>query len=297
MLPTYTTLRVTIGGEGGSGGGGGSEAAVPPSSSSSSPTIPPGVALLELARPAAGNALSTASFAELPAALAALAAHPGVRSIVLAGAGKHFCAGADLSALAAAASVAGGGGDPAADPAAGRAALLALIRSWQAAFTALEACPLPIVAAIHGACVGAGVDLITAADVRVASADARFCVKEVDLGIVADLGTLHRLRLLVGDGAARDWALTARTVPAAEAERAGLVRVVPGCVRSAALACAAGLAAKPPRALAGTKAVLLAARDQTVAAGLEYVALWNGGGALPSAEVAAALARGGRSRL
>ena len=298
MLAAYTTLRLSLGGaRGGANGeahsgerGGGA------SSSSPSPTIPPGVALLELARPGAGNALSTISFTELPAALAALSTHPGVRAIVIAGAGKHFCTGADLSALTGAASVSQS--NPA-DPAAGRAALLALIRSWQAAFTALEACPLPVIAAVHGACVGAGIDLITAADVRVADENATFCVKEVDLGIVADLGTLQRLRLLVGDGVARDWALTARKVTAGEAERAGLVCLAPAgvCVREAALALAATLAAKPPRALAGTKAVLLAARDQSVAAGLEHVALWNGGGALPSAEVAAALEQVGRSRL
>jgi enoyl-CoA hydratase/carnithine racemase len=144
--------------------------------------------------------------------------------------------------------------------------------------------------------VGAGVDLATAADIRLASPDATFCVKEVDLGIVADLGTLHRLRLLVGDGAARDWSLTARAVGAQEAVRAGLVSAIAPDVRAEAFRVAAGLAAKPPRALAGTKAVLLAARDQTVASGLEWVALWNGGGALPSAEVAAALGKAGAMR-
>jgi len=295
-MPTYETLRVTI------GGGGEQDADPSPSSSPSPPLPPPGVALLELTRP--NGALSTTSFAELPAALAALAGHKGVRAIVLAGGGRHFCTGADVSALAAAAALVAS--DPAADPAAGRAALLALIRSWQAAFTALEACPLPVIAAIHGACIGGGVDLATAADVRVASSDAAFCVKEVDLGIVADLGTLQRLRLLVGDGPAREWALTARTVGAGEAAAAGLVRpglAAPGpaSVRAAAFEVAATLAAKPPRALAGTKAVLLASRDRTVAEGLEHVALWNGGGALPSAEVGAALAGAGagagRSRL
>lgn len=290
-MASFTTLRITI------GGAGDAPSSSSPSNSATPPGAAPGVAVIDLDRPAAGNALSTASFAELPAALAALEAHRGVRAIVLAGGtSKHFCTGADLSALAAASAVA----TAADDPAAGRAALLALIRSWQAAFTALEACSLPVIAAVHGACVGAGVDLITAADVRLASGDATFCVKEVDLGIVADLGTLQRLPRLVGDGTARDWALTARTVTAAEAERAGLVRVVPGSVRAAALDLAASLASKPPRALTGTKAVLLAARHQTVTAGLEHVALWNGGGALPSAEVAGALARsgrGGRSRL
>ena len=290
-MPPYDTLRTTVSGESGPASTSRAEGA---------PTDarpPPGVALLELTRP--NGALSTASFAELPAALAALAADPGVRAIVIASATSHFCTGADLSALAGAASVASS--DPA-DPAAGRAALLSLIRSWQAAFTALETCPVPVIAAVHGACIGAGVDLITAADVRLASSDARFCVKEVDLGIVADLGTLQRLRLLVGDGAAREWSLTARTVGAAEAVAAGLVRpglAGPGstAVRAAAFELAASLAAKPPRALAGTKAVLLAARDQSVTAGLEHVALWNGGGALPSAEVARALERTGRSRL
>jgi enoyl-CoA hydratase/carnithine racemase len=279
MAHAYTSLRVLVGG----------------TSTSIRCSPPPGVALIELT--GRNGTLGTASFAELPDALASLAATPDVRAIVLASAAKHFCTGADLAALAGAAAIAAADGG---DPAAGRAALLALIRTWQTAFTAMEACPLPVVAAVHGACVGAGVDLVTAADVRVASPDAAFCVKEVDLGIVADLGTLQRLRLLVGDGVARDWSLTARTVGAEEAARAGLVSRVasgrPGAagVRDAAFEVAASLAAKPPRALAGTKSVLLAARDQTVAAGLEWVALWNGGGALPSAEVSAAL---GRARL
>ena len=295
------------------------------------PATPPGVAVLELARPAAANALSATAFVELREAMRELGADPDVRCVVLRGQGKHFCAGADLSALA---SAAPRGDDPC--PGRERERLYAQIIAWQAAMTSLEDCRVPVVAAVHGACVGAGVDLITAADVRLASADATFCVKEVDLAIVADLvgrwsgwmggggwgegwqwrldaapatlspshphpttpsallsqGTLQRLPRIVGDGVARELALTARTISAAEAERVGLVsRVLPSptALHADALATAAALAAKSPLALAGTKRVLLDGRGVGVGAGLRAVAAHNAA-FLPSADLAEALA-------
>lgn len=234
----------------------------------------PGVSVLELNRPAKRNALTRAAFAELPAALAVLQADPATRAVVLRGAGSSFCAGADVAALAETQALVSGG-----DEGRGRQRLENHIRGWQAAISALETLTVPIVAAAHGAVVGAGVDMITAADVRLASADARFCVKEVDLAIAADLGTLQRLPTLVGHGVAAEWALTARVVGADEARDRGLVsRVYPDAATlfAAADALAASLASKSPLAIAGTKRVLLHARDAgSVGAGLAFVAAWN----------------------
>lgn len=247
----------------------------------------PGVSILELARPAKRNALSGASFTELPLAVAALAADPDTRCVVLRGDGDVFCAGADISALAETRDLLRN-----ACPGRGRAALLHHITAWQAALSSLEdVLSVPVIAAVHGPCVGGGIDLITAADVRFASADATFRVAEVDLAITADLGTLQRLPRIVGGGVAADWALTARSVPADEALRAGLVtRVLPtkAALWAAAEAAAASLAAKSPLAVAGTKRVLLQARDAPVAAGLAYVAAHNAA-LLPSGDLEEAL--------
>lgn len=248
----------------------------------------PGVTILELARPAKRNALTGASFRELPAALAALQADAATRAVVLRGAGASFCAGADVAALADTQALVAGG-----DAGRGRQRLEAHIRSWQAAFTALESLTIPVVAAVHGACVGAGLDMVAAADVRLASSDARFCVKEVDLAIAADLGALQRLPSLVGHGVAAEWALTARAVGADEARSRGLVaHVLPdkAALFAAADALAASLAAKSPLAVAGTKRVLLQGRDAgSVAAGLEFVAAWNAA-LLPGDDLRVALA-------
>ncbi|KAJ9522603.1 hypothetical protein QJQ45_019655 [Haematococcus lacustris] len=164
----------------------------------------------------------------------------------------------------------------------------------QDTLSCVEQCRCPVIAAVHGACIGGGVDLITACDVRVCSKDATFCVKvlkecfgcpvqEVDLGITADLGTLQRLPHIIGHGAASDLALTARTIGCEEALRLGLVTQasVLGSSReelvSGAMQLAQQVAAKSPLALVGTKRVLRHTRDRggAVASGLEYVATYN----------------------
>jgi delta(3,5)-delta(2,4)-dienoyl-CoA isomerase len=148
----------------------------------------------------------------------------------------------------------------------------------QDACTAFEACGKPIIAAVQGACVGAGVDMIAACDIRICSKDATFCVKEVDLAITADLGTLQRLPHIVGGGRAQEMALTARSVTASEAKEYGLVTKVSDThdtLLTEALSMANLLASKPRLALMGTKQVILHGRRQQVQAGLEHVALWN----------------------
>ncbi|KAF8069709.1 DCI1 [Scenedesmus sp. PABB004] len=229
-----------------------------------------------LQRPAKSNAFDGPMWTEFPAAVALLQARGDIRAAVVSAAGRNFCAGLDLGYLAGTFAARRGA---AGCPARAREALRRDIGAMQAAFTGLEACAFPVIAAVQGACVGAGVDLITAADLRYCTADASFSVKEVDLAITADLGTLQRLPSIVGHGVAAELALTARSVGGAEAARLGLVAGVfadHAALLAGVLALARELAAKSPLAVAGTKAVLLRARDAPgVAAGLQHVALWN----------------------
>jgi enoyl-CoA hydratase len=265
---------------------------------------PDGVGRLTLARPAKSNAFDAAAWRELEAAVALLAAaarRGRVRCVLLDAEGRNFCAGLDLSLLRESMARLEDNREDL-DPAGRRERFFGEIQQMQRAITALEASlPCPVVAAVSGACVGAGVDLITAADVRLCSRDAVFCVKEVDLAIAADLGSLQRLPPLVGLSAASEWALTARNVSAPEAEAKGLVaRVLSDRDQLAAeaLKLARALALKPPRALAGTKRALLRARDRPcVADGLEAIARENMSALAGSEELRRAAAGAQRSRL
>ncbi|XP_019701633.2 delta(3,5)-Delta(2,4)-dienoyl-CoA isomerase, peroxisomal [Elaeis guineensis] len=226
-----------------------------------------------LNRPAQRNALTLPFFSELPRALAALDRLPSARALVISGHGPHFCAGIDLSSLASI--TAAPSSD---DPAAVRELLRRRILALQDAISAVERCRKPVVAEIHGACVGGGVDLAAACDIRCCSEDAFFSVKEVDLALAADLGTLQRLPAIVGYGNAADLALTGRRVSASEAKAMGLVsRVFPSrqALEEGVAALAGGLAEKSSLAVMGTKAVLLRSRDLTMDQGLDYVATWN----------------------
>jgi len=186
---------------------------------------PSGVVHLILNRPSQRNALDNHFFTEFPRLLSVLDENPSVRIVILKGSGKHFCSGADLSTLS---SILTSQGEDHGDDDQGRARekLRRSIKHMQAAISAVEECRKPVIASVHGGCIGAGVDLITACDMRYCSEDAFFSVKEVDLAITADLGTLQRLPRLVGDGNARELALTGRRVDALEAKNMGLVQNV-----------------------------------------------------------------------
>jgi enoyl-CoA hydratase len=218
-----------------------------------------------------GNPMGVAFWEELPHVFPALDADPDVRAILLRGAGKHFCSGVDLRDAERLMGPAGG-------DAAARDRFLAWLRMAQAGITGLEACAKPVVAAVHGACIGGGVDLICAADIRLASAEAVFAVKEVRVAIVSDGGSLQRLPTLIGESAARRLLLTGEDVEAARAERYGLVSDVyptPDELLAAARKMCRELASLSPRAVQGTKRTMNACRDLTHAQGLEYVAAWN----------------------
>ncbi|GIX16173.1 MAG: enoyl-CoA hydratase [Rhodothalassiaceae bacterium] len=232
------------------------------------------VAHVEINNPDRANALAAAFWAELPRLVARLDADTGVRAIVISGAGRHFTAGIDLAIFREFAP------DPAADPARLRERLHRRIREMQATFTALERCRKPVIAAIHGACLGAGVDMVTACDIRIAARDAFFAIQEINIGMVADVGTLQRAPHLLPHGILRELAFTGRRMGAEEAHRWGFVNAVhetKEAALQAAMAMAREIASKSPLAVAGTKTVLNHARDHAVEDGLAFVAAWNAG--------------------
>lgn len=254
-------------------------------------TVADGVAELRLNRPERANSLNRPMWGELRRAAHALDAEPSVRVVVLTGNGPHFCAGIDLGMLAEfqAGSESGGGA-----ACAGRASeqLRRTILDLQDVLSSLERCRKPVLAAVHGACVGAGLDLAVACDLRYASADAQFVLKEVDMGLAADVGVLQRLPRIVGEGVARELAYTCRAVSGSEAAELRLVNRcfdTPEELAKGVLELARELAAKSPLALRGTKHAITYARDHSIADGLDQIATWNSG-TLLSADLDEALA-------
>jgi enoyl-CoA hydratase len=196
-----------------------------------------------------------------------------VRVAVLCGAGRNFCSGIDLAMLMGIAPRIAHR-----DAARSREALRRLILDLQDCLTSVERCRKPVLAAIHGACVGGAIDLVTCCDMRYASAEALFSVREVDVGMAADVGTLQRLPRLVPDGIARELAYTGRNFDAEEARRIGLVNRVfdtPEALAAGVGELARTIAAKSPLAIRGIKQMLDYGRDHSVADGLEHVATWN----------------------
>lgn len=232
------------------------------------------VAQVTLIGPGKGNAMGPAFWSELPEVFAELDADRDVRAIVLTGSGKNFSYGLDLAAM-------GGTMTPMLAEGAlarPRADFHRELQRMQGAITAVADCRTPTIAAIQGWCIGGGVDLISAVDIRYASADAKFSVREVKLAIVADVGSLARLPLILSDGHLRELALTGKDIDAARAEKIGLVNDVyadaEACL-AAAHATATEIAANPPLTVAGVKDVLDEQRTDRVAASLRYVAAWN----------------------
>ena len=230
-----------------------------------------GVAHVELARPGKFNAMDHEMFAAIGEGFRALGRDPAVRAILLSGQGKHFTAGLDLDYASKQFPVS-------ADPGRAAEARLRHIEWLQEAFNAVEQARAPVVAAIHGGCIGAGVDLASACDLRVASADAFFQIAEVDVAITADLGTLQRLGFLLPQGVLRELTYTGRRMGSEEAARYGLVnQLAPdreACI-AAGFALARTIAAKSPLAVAGAKKSLNHSRGRPVEEGLRDVALWN----------------------
>jgi enoyl-CoA hydratase len=236
--------------------------------------IADGVAEVTLLGPGKGNAMGPDFWRELPVVFDELDKSDEVRAVVLTGSGANFSYGLDLPAMSG--DWAGLLGDRAlAKP---RTDFLARLKELQHAVTSVAACRKPVIAAVSGWCIGGGVDVIAATDIRLASADAKFSVREVKVAIVADLGSLHRLVGIIGEGHLRELAFSGRDIDAARAEKIHLVNdVYPDqvAVLTAARELAADIAANPPLVVQGVKDVLGQKREHDVAAGLRYVGAWN----------------------
>lgn len=237
-------------------------------------SIDTGVAHIEMNRPEKANAMTPDFWADLPRVVAALDADRAVRAIVLSGRGKHFSGGMDLSAFQGIMAMAQ------AEPARGAYALRDLILRYQAALSCLEETRVPVIAAVQGVCLGGGIDLVSACDIRLASADASFGIEEIHIGMAADVGTLQRLPKLMAPGIVRELAYTGRRFTAQEAQAWGVVNAVHAdgpAVVAAAREMAQDIAAKSPLAIAGIKRAVTYARDHSVAEGLDQIATWNAG--------------------
>ncbi|MGB3437123.1 MAG: crotonase/enoyl-CoA hydratase family protein [Actinophytocola sp.] len=250
--------------------------------------ISDGVAEVTLLGPGKGNAMGPDFWRELPLVFGELDRDDAVRAVVLTGSGTNFSYGLDLPAMSG--SWAPMLGEKSlAKP---RTGFLTEVRALQQAVTSISTCRKPVIAAISGWCIGGGLDVIAAADIRLASADAKFSVREVKVAIVADLGSLQRLSGIVGEGHLRELAYTGKDIDAARAEKINLVNDVhpdQAAVLAAARELAADIAANPPLVVQGVKDVLGHRREAEVAEGLRYVAAWNAA-FLPSEDLGEAVA-------
>jgi len=232
------------------------------------------VAEVVLCRPEKRNSMIPEFWDELPEIVQDIDHHALARVIVIASQGPHFSSGLDVSAF-------GGGQGEGSEPGpvgARGARFYHDVARMQRAFSCLEAARMPVIAAIQGGCIGGGVDLVTACDLRYASADAFFTIFEINLALTADVGTFPRILRWVPEGLARELAFTGRRMGAEEARSAGLLNGVaadPESLLEQVRGVAREIAQKAPLAIYGTKRMLNYARDHSTADALDYVSLWN----------------------
>ena len=231
------------------------------------------VATVNLNRPDKANSMNAEMWRELQACFEWLDTEPTVRVVVLAGNGKHFCAGLDLGMFG---SLHGTSSEPSRRAEHLRRTILGL----QDNLTAIERCRKPVLAAIHRTCIGGGVDMTCCCDMRYATEDAYFSIKEIDIGMTADVGTLQRLPKLIPDGVVRELAYTGRNMGAQEAREVGYVNRVfvdKETMMEEVMAIARDIASKSPLAVRGSKEMILYSRDHSVRDGLDHIATWNSG--------------------
>ena len=234
------------------------------------------IARLTMKRPERANSMIAEFWTELPGIIDDISAGTDARVIVLGAQGRHFCSGMDLSMFDSAE-----GPDNTAQGTHGsrrRAQFRTTVLRAQRTFSGLEESRLPVIAAIQGACVGGGIDMISACDLRYATSDAFFVIQEIHIGMTADVGTLQRMPKLVPEGVVRELAYTGRRMGAEEALGRGFVNAVyddHASMMEAVDEIAVQIAAKSPMAIWGTKQTMNYSRDHSVADGLEYIATWN----------------------
>ena len=239
------------------------------------------VAHVKLKRAAELNTMTPAFWTELPQIVNAISDEGRARAIVLSSTGKHFTAGMDLSVFTGGSGVASsaGAGDGA-EVGRARANLRLMALHLQDSFNALERARMPVLAAIQGGCIGGGVDMVSACDMRYATADAFFCIQEINIGMTADVGTLQRLPKIVPEGVVRELAYTGRRMSAQRAREIGLVNEVypdQAAMLAGVMEIAEEIAQKSPLAIWGSKEMINYARDHSVADSLNYIATWQTG--------------------
>ncbi|KAG5318599.1 ECH1 protein, partial [Pseudoatta argentina] len=249
MSPTYKTLVVTI--------------------------PKPFVYMVKLNRPEKLNAMNPTMWKEFKECFEGLSMNPDCRVVILSAAGKTFCAGVDLQGV-----MDMGQSLAEHEDIARRSKLIeSKIKDYQDSFTAIEKCSKPVIAVIHGACIGAGMDMISAADIRYASSNAYFQIKELDIGMAADVGTLQRFPKIMGsDSLVRELVYTARKYPAAEALESGFIsRMLDNeeSLLNKSIEVAKDIASKSPVAVQGSKMSLVYSRDHSVQEGLDHIAMHN----------------------
>lgn len=230
------------------------------------------IAHVMINRPDKLNAMNAAFWTEIIEAFDWIDQTDSIRVVVVSGAGNNFSAGIDLAMLGAAAS--------AMTSDIGRKAeqIRRNVLQLQRAFNVVDECRKPVIAAIQGYCIGGAIDLISACDMRYATSDAHFSIKEIDVGMAADVGTLQRLPHLIGDGIMRELAYTGRAFSGDEAEKMGLVNRAyadADQLLEGVNSIANEIASKSPLAIRGTKEMIRYSRDHSVADGLNYIATWN----------------------
>ena len=232
---------------------------------------------LVLSRPDELNTMSRDFWVELGEVLEVINKDSDIRVVVMSSTGKHFCAGMDLNAFTNGVDNIPDEKKP--DHARIGEAVYRVAKELQEYISTLEKIRVPVIAAIHGGCIGGAVDMVTACDIRLASDDAFFCIQEINIGMAADVGTLQRLPKIIPDSKMREMAYTGRRMYAEEAKEAGLVSGTYGSQEEligAANKLASEIASKSPVAIYGLKAVMNYSRDHNVNDSLEYNALWSG---------------------
>ncbi len=252
-------------------------------------TVADHVAHVQLNRPDELNTMVPAFWNDLPRIVSDLSDEGSTRAVVISSTGKHFSAGMDLSVFTSSGLMN--------DAEAGRrnATFSLLVRKLQDSFTALEQVRMPVLAAIQGGCIGGAVDMVCAADMRYATADAFFVVQETNIGMTADVGTLQRLPKLIPDGVAREFIYTGRRMTAQRAYEVGLVNEVfadHDALISGTLAIATEIAQKSPLTIWGAKEALVYARDHSVPDSLHQISLWQTGAFQPADMMEAFAAKG-----
>ena len=231
-----------------------------------------GIAHVQFIRGAEFNTMNRAFWPEMVAVFSEIEQDPSARVVVFSAHGKHFTSGLDLNDFAVGLMASEG------EPSRKAEALRRTVLHMQDSMSVVDRCRLPVLVAVQGACIGGGIDLISACDIRYCTEDAFFSIQETNIGMTADVGTLQRLPHMLPQGIVRELTYTGRRMMAAEAREWGLVNQVftdHAALLDGVMAIAGEIATKSPIATVGNKEMLNYARDHSIADGLNYVATWN----------------------